>query len=145
MNSLSIEGTLISGGHYSTAALKGKVVLVAGWYEGCRLDLIPQFQGLLEKYHGQGLEILGLAYDANINSAKVALAAHPECKFPVLYQSANPDAALGCVALGKFRFGVDGTGGSMVIERKGVMHFIDQPLGLQQVDAQIAKFLAESP
>ncbi|HTQ41023.1 MAG TPA: hypothetical protein VMJ32_18560 [Pirellulales bacterium] len=144
---LTIDGTLISGAHFSTARWKGKVVLIDGWYtHGPKpASQIAEAQNFLTKHQTEGLEVLGLSYDETLNGAKIFLAAHPECKFPVMYQLTKANAIYSCVPLGEYRFGDDAMGPSMVIDRKGTMHYLDQKHDPQQVEAQLIKLLAEAP
>jgi len=63
----SLSFTDMNGNSIDTAALKGKVVLVpfwASWCGYCR-KAIPTVQSLYEKYHDQGLEIVGVSLDGD--------------------------------------------------------------------------------
>ena len=58
--------TTLAGDSASTAALKGKVVLLnvwATWCAPCR-DEIPYLESLYQRHRGQGLEIVGVSVDA---------------------------------------------------------------------------------
>jgi hypothetical protein len=142
---LTLEGSLMSGTYLSTANWKGKVILVDGWSPACpkTFDSISDCRNLLAKYQSQGLEVLGLDYDKQLAAAKKTLAAHPECKFPVMYQVNKPDPVLGCMRLGQYRFGESMLGPTILIDRQGVMHYTDN--NPQHIEAEIVKLLAESP
>jgi hypothetical protein len=144
---LTIDGTLISGAHFSTAQWKGKVVLIDGWYtHGPKpAGQIAEAQNFLTKHQAEGLEVLGLNYDETLNGAKTLQAAHPECKFPVMYQATKANAVYRCVPLENYRFGDDAIGPSMAIDRKGTLHYLDQKQDPHQVEAQLVKLLAEAP
>jgi peroxiredoxin len=144
---MTIDGTLLSGAHYSTSALKGKVVLVVGWVTGapsCGAGISP-FQNVLDKFHPQGLEVLGIDYASSLTAAKAQMTEHPECKFPVMFQLKKADPIYGCAPLGSFRFGVPAMGGSMLIDRKGVMHYIDEPHDMDKLEAELVKWLDVQP
>jgi thiol-disulfide isomerase/thioredoxin len=62
-----IEGKALDGAAVSTAALKGKIVLVdfwATWCPPCR-DEIPRVLAAYEKYHAKGFEVLAVSLDQN--------------------------------------------------------------------------------
>ncbi len=61
------ETRLLDGKMLSSAAFKGKVVLVvfwATWCPTCQKEL-PELQSLYEKHRGKGFEILALSIDAD--------------------------------------------------------------------------------
>ncbi len=73
-----IAGNDVNGHPVSLADLKGKVVLVDFWATWCPpcIDAIPPLTAILEKYHGQGLAILGINVNAlheNVRETKAAL------------------------------------------------------------------------
>ncbi|HVS71117.1 MAG TPA: TlpA disulfide reductase family protein [Phycisphaerae bacterium] len=62
---LVIEGRTSTGGKFSSADYKGKVILVdfwATWCPPCRITL-PEVQKAYAKYHDQGLEVMGVSCD----------------------------------------------------------------------------------
>jgi hypothetical protein len=143
---LTLEGTLVSGAHFSTAQSAGKVILITGWYPPCEptVAALAQVQGLLAKHHAEGLEVLGIDYAQNIDAARTFLASHREYAFPTMFQPARQDDGWGCVVTGEFRFGTSTLGAEMVIDRAGVLHYIDAPLKQSgNIEAEIVKFLAE--
>lgn len=67
--------TGIDGKKYSPADFKGKYLVIdfwASWCGPCRQE-IPNLKALYSKYHGKGLEILGVSIDARPNDWKKAL------------------------------------------------------------------------
>ena len=144
---MKIEGTLITGAPFSTAAWKGKVVLIDGWYthSAPTANFLPQIQGLLAKHQSEGLEVLGIGYDETFGVAREFLKGHPEYTFPQMYQPVRIDADYGCFVTGQYRFGAAGLGAEMVIDRKGVLHYLKNPLNAQDVEAEVVKLLAQAP
>ena len=69
---LSVEGTLPDGAPLDFAPYQGKVVLLAFWASAapsCRSELLT-VKTLYEKYHAQGLEVIGVCLDRDAAAAK---------------------------------------------------------------------------
>jgi cytochrome c biogenesis protein CcmG/thiol:disulfide interchange protein DsbE len=63
---------ILSGRVVELSKLKGKLVLIdfwATWCPPCRLE-IPHFISLQKKYRSQGLRIIGIAMDRDIETAR---------------------------------------------------------------------------
>lgn len=62
---LEIAGPTIAGGQFDLRDQRGKVVVVAFWASWCEfcVEETPYLQRLYEKYHEQGLEIVGVSAD----------------------------------------------------------------------------------
>ena len=85
-----IEGKSLDGAAVSTAALKGKVVLVdfwATWCPPCR-DEIPRVLAAYEKYHAKGFEVLAISLDQNEEDLK-KFVAEKKLPWPQIYEGAD--------------------------------------------------------
>ena len=63
---------LLDGGEVTLRSMEGKVVLLdlfATWCPPCRRS-VPILVGLYQKFHGKGLEMIGLAYDNSGDAAQ---------------------------------------------------------------------------
>lgn len=73
----SLVVTTLDGSTFDLANLRGKVVLVnywATWCAPCRKEM-PKLDAFYKRYHGQGLEIIGISIDFPRDYAKARKAA----------------------------------------------------------------------
>jgi thiol-disulfide isomerase/thioredoxin len=85
-----LEGTLRTGAAFSTAELKGKVILVdfwATWCVPCKAGL-PHVKEIYKKYHDQGLEIVGVSNDYKVENLNKFVDADPDMPWPQLFDAA---------------------------------------------------------
>lgn len=75
-----ITGPTRDGGEFNIADHAGKVVLVDFWASWCGpcVELIPKLRKLYAKYHGHGLEIVGVSLDDSETPAQEQSARFPE-------------------------------------------------------------------
>jgi cytochrome c biogenesis protein CcmG, thiol:disulfide interchange protein DsbE len=70
----SLEVTELNGQQFNLASERGKVVLVnfwATWCEPCRKEM-PALNDFYRRYHGQGLELIGISADSSHDRSDVA-------------------------------------------------------------------------
>lgn len=137
---LVIRGTLPDGKEFSTEQWMGKVVLIdfwATWCGPCRAEL-PRLRQMYDKYHGQGLEVLGISSDRKMESLKAFLEKDPSMVWPTLVDleaikegKPNPMLAeMGVLAIPQM----------FVIDRKGVLRSVE---ARAEMETLIPKLLAE--
>ncbi len=136
---VTIAGTTISGTNLTTADLKGKVILVdfwASWCVPCRAEL-PHILETYKKYHGQGLEVVGVSNDYGPDPLKTFLA-KTGLPWPQLFDAKAADAhELSPLAV---RFGVVTLPVMIAIDRRGVCRSVTAYDGM---DTLVPKLLAE--
>jgi hypothetical protein len=149
---LTIDGTLVSGAHFSTSAWKGRVILIVGWATGFPKDIpeLQRVQSILARHRAQGLEVLGIAYGETPGGVKAILASHPELTFPELYDASHPDIAEVCSGTTTFGLAGEAMGAVRVIDRKGVHHYTYDPFhpdgyDPEKAEAEVVRLLAEAP
>jgi thiol-disulfide isomerase/thioredoxin len=115
---IDVQSITLDGKPFSTGSLKGHVVVVdywATWCEWCVKGL-PDLTAIYQKYHKNGLEIVSISNDSDINALKQFLAQHPEMAWPQIFDAAhpglNPTAA---------QYGITGFPTQFVIDREGVL------------------------
>jgi thiol-disulfide isomerase/thioredoxin len=134
---LTIAGPLHTGEPFSSEALKGKVVLVDFWATWCGpcIAELPRLKKIHEQYKEQGLAVVGVSCDENVEDLKNFLAKNPEMTWPQLLDANNP----GWHALAK-AFGVNGIPTLFLIDKQGVVRTVKARENMEEL---IPKLLAE--
>ena len=116
----ALTGTTVDGKPFSTADYKGKVVLVdfwATWCGPCKAEL-PNVQAAYAKYHGQGLEIVGVSNDYSADKLN-AFIQQQNMPWPELYNDdAGGNHEWNPITTG---YGIMGIPHMFVIDRNGVL------------------------
>jgi cytochrome c biogenesis protein CcmG, thiol:disulfide interchange protein DsbE len=121
----------LSGEPIKLSALKGKVVLVdfwASWCAPCR-ESMPFLEKLSKSYKGQGLVVLGVNIDNDLDAARKFLK-----EMPVSFQVVNDAQKQVAKA-----YGPPTMPSSYLIDKRGVVHVVHA--GFRRADA--AKIEAE--
>jgi thiol-disulfide isomerase/thioredoxin len=135
---LTIDGKTLDGQAFSTAAWKGKVVLVDFWATWCRpcREEIPTVEQIYADNHDKGLEIIGVSNDQDAGTLKAFLAQNPKMVWPQLFEandSMNPILA---------KFGIDAIPTMFLIDRNGTCRSVN---AFEKMDELLPKLLAEKP
>jgi thiol-disulfide isomerase/thioredoxin len=134
---LTIAGRTTDNGKFSSADLKGKVLLVdfwATWCGPCEAEL-PRTKALYKKYHEKGLEMVGVDCDDS-DEVVNKYAKENDMTWPQLRDKDQE----GWHALAK-RYGVNGIPTMFLIDKKGVLRYVDAREGTEE---KVAKLLAET-
>jgi thiol-disulfide isomerase/thioredoxin len=117
----------------SLSQYKGKVLYVDFWASWCVpcAKSFPFLNEMHEQLSGQGLQIVGVNLDENLDDAKTFLA-----KYPASFTVAA-DVSKQCAK----DFAVKAMPSSYLIDRKGVVHHVH--LGFKPGEAQEIKLLVE--
>jgi thiol-disulfide isomerase/thioredoxin len=135
---LVVSGKTLDGKDFATSELRGKVVLVdfwASWCPDCKAEM-PSVIKAYQKYHPQGLEIVGVSSDVAADDLKAYLKEHGEISWLQLY---TPPLANGRHPLNT-QYGVDWIPTIFVIDRAGVCRSVS---GSKELEGLIPKLLAE--
>ena len=115
---LVIAGVRHDGTPFSTADLKGRVILIDFWATWCGpcVEEIPRVKQVYAKYHEKGLEVVGVSCDEEPADLANYLAKNPDMPWPQLFDAKRP----GWHALAK-EYGISGIPAMLLIDRRGVV------------------------
>ena len=138
---LTVSGTTVQGKSFSTAQWKGKVVMVDFWATWCGpcLEEMPGVVDIYNKYHSQGLEIVGVSNDSEKPKLLEFLKQHLELKWPQLYGPSNSPEHWNALSE---QFKVSSIPTVYLIDRNGVLRTTTARNRLEEL---IAQLLHEEP
>ncbi len=116
--------------------LRGKVVLLDFWATWCPpcLEELPHVRGAYARYREQGLEIVGVSFDAD-RARLEEVVKRENITWPQYFDGGGRDAAPGKV------FGIRHWPSMWLLDRNGVVRFISAGAGL---DRKVSLLLEES-
>ena len=130
-----VRGTLIDGGKFTTAKWHGSVVVVdfwATWCPWCRAEM-PGIEKLYQRYHGQGLEIIGVPLSDTAAAVRSYLKANPKVVWPQIF-----DKGAGNTTLAQ-ELGVSAFPAQCVIDRRGILKCTVVGSSSKQLGADVRK------
>ena len=134
-----ISGALLNGGHLNTATWKGKVVVIdfwATWCPWCRAEM-PGIEKLYQRYHSQGLEIVGVPLSDTAAAVRPYLKANPKAAWPEIFDKGAGNAALAQ------KLGVSAFPAQCVIDHRGILKYTIVGSSSKQLGADVRKLDAD--
>lgn len=116
---VSLRFTALDGRKVDTATMRGKVVLIAFWEPDETLELLSE-KALSEKYHAQGLEIIGISLGQTNTKARLKkLLKARKIPWPQYFDGNGWDSDMAR------RFGIDQSPTLLLLDRQGVLREIN--------------------
>jgi thiol-disulfide isomerase/thioredoxin len=134
---LALAGRLHTGEQFSTASLRGKVVVVWFWASWCRpcFDVLPEVVTIQEKYAARGLQVVGVSCDNDLPALAKCLAEDSRLTWPQLFDSRQPgwhELAIACGVMSIPRL--------FLIDRQGIVRSVN---AAEHVDQLVQKLLRD--
>jgi thiol-disulfide isomerase/thioredoxin len=136
---MKIFGRTAEGKDFDSTKLKGKVIVVdfwASWCGPCKEEM-PKTIGLYEKYHAQGLELVGVSSDFADGDLAGYLRANPRMAWEELYVRGGNGGQWHPLTKA---FGVRAIPTMFVIDKAGICRSVD---GRREAEKLVPQLLAE--
>lgn len=135
----TLNYTLLDGSQHSTAALKGRVVLINFWATTCTTCIkeIPHLVEAYQRLHAQGLDVLSVAMSHDKLDYVTEFARARQLPYPVTFDRSGELAQ----GFGKVQI----TPTTFVLNKKGdiIKRFVGEP-DYAQLDTLLKELLAEA-
>jgi thiol-disulfide isomerase/thioredoxin len=129
--------TTVDGQKVRSAELKGKVVLIDCWATWCSpcMALMPELKALYAKWHGRGLEIIGISLDRDVETMRKTCKSQ-DLTWPQVYVPEDERIR----ELWHEASGIRSIPRLLLMDRDGILH---DPSG--RLEEEVAKLLTRSP
>jgi thiol-disulfide isomerase/thioredoxin len=134
IGNLAPEFTLkdLQGESVSLSDFRGEIVLLdfwASWCPPCRYSM-PHLDELRERYRTEGLVVVAISLDQNMEDISAFLEENGYSDMVVLWESQKAAQAV------KTLYGVSGIPHTFVIDRQGIIRYSDHPIRLRDRDIE---------
>ena len=136
---IAFAGPTIDGKKFSTADVKGKILVVdfwATWCGPCRAEL-PKLVKIYKKYHEKGVEFVGISLDQTADDLKDFLKANPDLSWTQVFDEKQPLAKKYGIEAIPTMYLIDQEGKLVTTEARGKLEeLLPKLLGEKVADTQ---------
>jgi thiol-disulfide isomerase/thioredoxin len=134
-----VTGTLVDGSSFDSGSLEGKVVVVDFWATWCGpcVAELPRLAQLREKHQAEGLEIVGINNDKDLEAVQAFLENRTDISWPQLFDAAS--AANSEMHELTRNSGVQAIPALFVIDRHGVLRTVSARETLEETVTALLK------
>ena len=140
---VSLTGKTLDGKDFSTKDLAGKVILVDFWATWCGpcVAELPRIKAVYDKYHDQGLEVVGVSCDGDA-AVLTKFIQEKNLPWPQLWDKEKQTGAVDGMHPLAAQWKLDGIPRMFLIDRTGVLRSVE---GRKEFEKLIPELLEEKP